>query len=213
MDGSAYAYDVPSNEPVEALVEQLHRGAVFNLFVRRSRGGYIRGFTPPADYETIYSYPPYEGFSPSACPLLHINFNDMVWDPANINLGTPPRSVTASLSGALFQIDIDGLPSDPFATVFPECEFQGGFDYTGPGGPCNLDLTVTAGLSDIAFTIIDFTQDGFPVNIVIPGGAQTGVYPFDINAGIASPIFFHGFVQGVTGAPPCSVIGELNPNH
>lgn len=213
MDGSAYAYDVPSNEPVEALVEQIHRGAVFNYFVRRSRGGYIRGFTPPADYETIYSFPPYEGFAPTSCPLDFINFNDIVWDPANINFGTPPRSVTASLVGALWRIDIDGLPFDPHTTVFPLAEIQGGFDYTGPGGVCNLDLVSSGTFSDIAFFLEAFTQDGLDVDISMPGPAPTGVYTFDINAGIASPIFFKGLIQGITGAPPAFVSGEFNPNH
>ena len=78
-DGSAYSYDAPSLDEVVALVVQLQRGRVFNLFTRRSRTGFVRGFTPPADYETIYSFPPYEGTAPAACPLPGVPWDQLSW--------------------------------------------------------------------------------------------------------------------------------------
>jgi hypothetical protein len=69
MDGSAYVYSAPSQEEFEQLCDNLHRGAQFNFQVRRAVFGFTRGFTPPADYEVIYEYPPYEGTAPGVCDI------------------------------------------------------------------------------------------------------------------------------------------------
>ncbi len=78
-DGSAYVYDAPSNTEFEALCDQIQRGRTFNFQVRRSRGGYVKGFTPPGDYEIIYTYPPYPGVTPAACGVPFTDWASLTW--------------------------------------------------------------------------------------------------------------------------------------
>ncbi len=78
-DGSAYVYDAPSNEEIEALCASPIRGRQFNFNVRRALGGFVKGFTPPGDYQTIYLFPPYEGSAPTECPLTDLDWSDLFW--------------------------------------------------------------------------------------------------------------------------------------
>lgn len=79
VDGSAYVYTAPSNVEFEALCAALQRGRQFNFQVRRSRLGYVKGFTPPPDFDVIYTYPPYPGVTPSACPLTNLDWANLFW--------------------------------------------------------------------------------------------------------------------------------------
>jgi hypothetical protein len=95
-DGSAYAYDAPSNSEIEALCDSFIRGRVFNFSVRRSRGGFVRGFTPPGDYETIYSFPPYAGSSPIACGVPFTDWSSLTWSGSR---QVPPFDGSATGTG------------------------------------------------------------------------------------------------------------------
>jgi len=201
-DGSAYAYSAPSNSDTEALCDQFRRGFVFNFFTRRSRFGFVRGFTPPADYETIYTFPPYEGVTPDACPLSFINFNDMVWDPPALDPGVPPRTITCTALNNTITWFCDGRPSAGGVTDFPNGSVGGGFNYTGPGGVCNLHFDIDQGPSVAESFILDFTQDGVDIQPTMPNPPTTGDYAFTVSAGISSVIRFDCFFQGVTGQGP-----------
>lgn len=135
----------------------------------------------------------------------------MVWDSPIIDVGTPPRTMTASVSGNTFTLFCDGRPSDPHPTDFPNATIGGGFNYTGPGGLCNLHFEIDQGPSVAEFFITDFTQDGNPIDIVFPNPSVTGDYPFDIVAGVGSVLRFDGFFQGVTGQGPTNCSGVLTP--
>lgn len=210
-DGSAYVYDAPSNVEFEALCASIQRGRQFNFQVRRAAFGFVKGFTPPGDYEVIYTYPPYPGTTPTACAVSFINWNDMIWDPPVVDVGTPPRTMTALTAGNSFSFFCDGRPPDPFATDFPNADIAGGFSYTGPGGVCNLRFDIDQGPSVAAFFVIDFSQDGNPIDLMLPNPAVSGDYPFDIAPGVASVLHFEGFFQGVTGQGPTNCTGVFTP--
>ena len=210
-DGSAYSYDPQSNTEFELLCASVQRGKVFNFAVRRPTSGYVRGFTPPADYEIIYTFPPYPGTAPASCPLSFINWNDMIWDPPAVDPGVPPRTMTASSVGNTFVFFCDGRPSDPHVTDFPNASIGGGFNYTGAGGVCNFHFEIDQGPSVADFFINGFTQDGNPIDLVFPNPSVTGDYAFDVDAGISSVIRFDGFFQGVTGQGPTNCTGVFTP--
>lgn len=94
-DGSAYVYDAPSNMPIENLCPSEHRGVFFNLAVRRSQFGFVRGFTPPSDYETIYEFPPYEGTLPDACSVTPPPWTDIAWT-VTVNYSDPGNTLDFS---------------------------------------------------------------------------------------------------------------------
>lgn len=110
-DGSAYVYDAPSNDDVENLCAQIQRGRVFNLGARRAAFGFVRGFTPPPDYETIYSYPPYPGMTPASCGLPVTDWGSLVW---NGSQPIPPFGGSVSGTGLNF---VGAFPGGSFSAL------------------------------------------------------------------------------------------------
>ena len=137
----------------------------------------------------------------------------MVWDSPIIDVPTPPRTMTASVSGNTFTLFCDGRPSDPHPTDFPNATIGGGFTYTGPGGSCNLHFEIDQGPSVAEFFITDFTQDGNPIDIVFSEPQCYGLLlPFvNINRRRRQCLCFDGFFQGVTGQGPTNRSGVLTP--
>jgi hypothetical protein len=78
----------------------------------------------------------------------------------------------------------------------------GGFNYTGPGGVCNLHFDIDQGPSVAESFILDFTQDGIDISPTMPNPPTTGDYAFTVAAGISSVLRFDCFFQGVTGQGP-----------
>ncbi len=78
-DGSQYSYDAPSNSEFEALCDSLIRGRQFNFSVRRPIFGFTRSPVLPADYEVIYTFPPYAGSRPTSCALPPLDWTQLLW--------------------------------------------------------------------------------------------------------------------------------------
>lgn len=195
-DGSAYSYDAPSNTPIEALCEQFQRGKVFNFSVRRSRGGFVKGFTPPPDYETIYTFPPYEGVTPSACGVPTFNWNSLAWSTLVQDSGTPTGSASViSAAGNSFDIEAQGAPPTPGGPgANPFIAIEGVMSYTGPAVACNVDFNIINSGAGPTFVFFQVAQDG---NALTIDGA--GNFMIADTMGVASSIVVDAQVVGQTG--------------
>lgn len=214
-DGSSYAYTPESNGLAEILCAAPQRGKFFNLAVRRAGGGFTRGFVPPADYETIYSYPPYPGTAPDACVLGMIHWGDLIWAPVG--------SATGDAAGSFVAQDFSLSATSTITPVVDSgWKWIGTLTYNGPAAASNLDWGGTSGpgtgfLDNTAFYDCVVFQDGSPILAVGIGEAfgrsPDGSYssPFTVNdtlgadstitvevtwTGSGIPSFKDGFVIG-----------------
>lgn len=180
-DGSAYAYDAPSNVEIEALCDSLIRGRVFNFSVRRSRGGFVKGFTPPADYQTIYSFPPYAGSAPTACPIINIDWTQLLWVVVSeVPCGGSVWSWDQNGTQADFQRL--GLSNGTFS-CHATWETSASLTYSGPAQNSNLHLHQESSHGVFAWGMtVTVTVNGTPVLSVSPSGPPDvdTDYPFTV---------------------------------
>lgn len=191
-DGSAYVYDAPSNESIEALCAQLQRGKVFNFRVRRSQFGFVRGFTPPPDYETIYSFPPYAGSAPVACSLPRVDWSTLFWTVTTNSFGAgsscsfdpdPGSGDTASMDYTRVAFGLSGT-----GQMDSDLTYAGGsdmnnlhFEIDDPTNSIgwNAAYVVTVGGSDVlntfSFGTGNFSQD-YPFTVPDTGGSPTNIH-------------------------------------
>lgn len=161
-DGSAYVYDPPSKDEFEALCASVQRGKQFNYLVRRATSGYMLGFTPPPDFEVIYSYPPYPGVAPAACPLPSHPWPDLEWateftffDPSFSVIFTPTVGFSTSM-----QIEIVNGTTN----LGGEGTATGTATYNGAGGTFHFDSVYTGGTTASPWAYnVTITQDGTEV--------------------------------------------------
>lgn len=193
-DGSAYEYTAPGNTDVEQLCAALQRGKMFNFQVRRTLAGYIRGFTPPADYETIYTYPPYPGVAPVACGLPMLDWTQLYWTVTNDGTGPgqttvfapdPGLSDTASQTFSRFS---GGLGSS--STMESDLTYAGAsqnanchLEIADPTNTLTSDWTIqvlNAGVAVFtsAFFVVGSISTDFPFTIPDEMGAPTNIHVF-----------------------------------
>lgn len=208
-DGSAYSYDTVSNDVTEALCAQLRRGFVFNRQFRRAGFGFIRGFTPPADYETIYSFPPYGGVTPDACPLPNPIFADLAWVIASntpgpgqtfdysLDPGTGDTEVLTASAG----VGIANGFSEPTASV----------TYNGPAAlcTCRLETAGNASFTQCAWGFSIF-QDGNDIGdffiINDPNAVQVNPFTIADTGGADSLITLDGIGDLITNTVSGSIV-------
>lgn len=186
-DGSNYAYTPVSNGLAEVLCASSQRGRFFNLSIRRAVFGYTRGFTPPADFETIYSFPPYLGTAPAQCSMAMLDWSMLVWD-TYVPFGFPPSTVTGSAAGASFNFALlSPVPPGNNAGFQP---VHASLLYTGPTQNAQLAFTLSTLVGPNEQIDIVVAQDGALVARIqdAPGSVGTTVYPFTIAAGVNSLI-------------------------
>ena len=203
-DGSAYSYDPPSKDEFEALCASLQRGKQFNFQVRRARGGYVRGFTPPADYEVIYNFPPYAGSVPAACPVPPVPWPNLTWtttastaDPAASILWTPGYAVSASQQ---LDFDANAVFTDSSASA------DGLATYNGPSAPGAVAFSCagTSAVPSDSFTV-SVIQDGTTIGFFHHGGSvnftDPGAFTFADTMGADSAIEVQVSAGGVNNHP------------
>lgn len=208
-DGSAYSYDTVSNDITEALCAQLQRGLTFNRQFRRAAFGYIRGFTPPADYETIYSYPPYGGVTPAACPLPPVPWPNLTWATTTTADDFIDTLAWSPASGVSDTIELDMNDT----ATFPNWSAQaiGTCTYNGPAAPGAVAL-LSVGSQPFAFT--SFTaqviQDGVSIYFQHVGGnvnfSFPGSFMFNDSMGADSVIQVQIDYSASPGFPPSDFV-------
>jgi hypothetical protein len=190
-DGSAYAYDSPSNADMESLCASLQRGRDFNFSVRRSRGGYARGFTPPGDFEVIYTYPPYPGTVPTACPLPGPDWPSSAWAQFTFSPGSGQTWTITPDPGASDTMQFDVVSAA--GSSFGDATYNGSLSYTGGMHNCQVALTGTAIVSNVAWHLFVFVSQGAAtlLNTSVSGTGNGGAtFPFTVNdtAGVADTL-------------------------
>lgn len=171
-DGSAYEYSAGSKADIEALCASLHRGKDFNFSTRRVGSGYVRGFTPPADYQQIYSYPPYPGVKPSPCPNTTVDWNSVVWSNYTTLVRGGGFADGTFVGGHVF-VEANGGTS-PFCAVGA----NGTVGYTG--AVSNQKVTVTVASTGGNFIGFIVTQNSSArLTISSPQLPSAGTYVFN----------------------------------
>jgi hypothetical protein len=206
-DGSAYEYDAPGNTPVEQLCVALQRGKQFNFQVRRSRSGFTRGFTPPADYETIYTYPPYAGTEPAACALPGVDWSLLDWTFVHNDSGgmtyTETPGLGMSASQQFFATSATGDSSGQRVSMTASVV------YNGPAVNCQVRLQVitTNPTGSTAAAVFLDLGSGFTLAIddPLPGNFDF-TFPFTVADTGGSPVTLGVFFA--TGGWDATSIGD-----
>lgn len=189
-DGASYEYFPVSNGDAEVLCASGIRGRFFNGSIRRSNGDYLRGYTPPGDYEIIYQYPPYFGVAPAACGVPGVNWNLLSWSP----ITAATFDAAGVFAGSHFSLS--GSWAGPFLGQNATWAWEGTMSYTG--GPVSASFNFTGipaptGKTQMQVLVVitqdgvDLLNDGFG-----PGQAQainfSGGLPFSVadTLGVAS---------------------------
>lgn len=203
-DGSAYSYDTVSNDVTEALCDQLRRGFTFNRFFRRAGFGFIRGFVPPADYETIYSFPPYPGVAPTACPVPAGTWPNLSWTMvfnsdqiSTTGIWTPNTGIASAI-----QFDFD----DPTDFTNWNASADGLATYNGPAAPGAVDLVCSgfepgAATSFTIFVIQDGNVIGFFPHSATVTFTDPGTFTFADTMGADSAIEVQVTCSATPAAP------------
>lgn len=172
------------------------RGRDFNFRVRRSVAGFVRGYTPPADFETIYSFPPYAGVVPAACALPGVDWSLLVWDDFTFHFTGSGATGTGAASGDSFFFDmVSGATSADQAALSAHAALP---PYTGPSQNANITLTEILADPDTFFAI-QVLQDSVQVALIFEGGPTT--QDFTIAPGSASLIEINVVANVVPGVP------------
>ena len=207
-DGSAYIYLPPSKDEFEALCASVHRGRQFNFQVRRSRSGYVRGFTPPADYEVIYNFPPYAGSVPAACPLPSPGWPNLTWTTSTSADDTIDLLQWVPASGDASVIEFDMANSVTFPNWTGNAD--GLTTYNGPAAPgaFAMDATTVLGAGG-AFWTVFVIQDGSVLLFQHFGGGAPASFPgtfmFNDTAGLDSVIEVQIGLASFPSFPPCDM--------
>jgi hypothetical protein len=190
-DGSAYEYAAPGNTDVEQLCAALQRGRMFNFSVRRSRGGFTRGFIPPGDYQIIYSFPPYAGTQPIDCADIKPDWTMTGW---SVTTAAPQagQTITFSLDPGTGDTEVASF-SGVGHTFSGNWTYEGDLSFTGPATNCQLDYVITSAGANTFWNVqVDVYQDG--VNILTQNffgtGSVSNSFPFTVadTAGAASAL-------------------------
>lgn len=162
VDGSAYVYTAPSNAEFEALCASLQRGRQFNFQVRRSRSGYSKVFVPPSDFEVIYTYPPYPGIAPSACPVPPPPWLPLDWTVLS-NTAPAGDSVFIDFDPGTGTFEAGSWHSD-FGSVGGMIVFEGTSTYNGSGFAAGLESIFNSNFPPASISFdVSVTQDGVTV--------------------------------------------------
>lgn len=180
-DGSAYSYDAPSLDEFVALCASLQRGKQFNSQVRRAASGYIKGFTPPPDYEAIYDYPPYPGSTPAACPLPGADWAMTDWTVTTNSPGTGQVYTFTPTGGINLTFELQVVTS--VALVIGHAVWNGILTYNGPSFNGQLRVVTSGpnGQFDF-FSTVTISQDGTLLASGGDGGSISGTFliPFTV---------------------------------
>jgi hypothetical protein len=175
-DGSAYSYDAVSNDVTEALCDQLRRGFTFNRFFRRAGFGFIRGFVPPADYETIYAYPPYAGTAPTACPVPLGTWPNLLWTTSFTSDQTSTGILWTPSGGTASAIELDFDDSIDFTNW--SASGDGMATYNGPAVSAAVAL-LSVGAQPSASTAFSC--------FVLQDGNVIGFFPHSADVNFSDP--------------------------